>query len=72
MWGVGAGILLLWAVFSPIAALMAGLITYIEYSDHYTERGPAIREALRSGVFTLTLFLVLGLITSFILPRALK
>jgi hypothetical protein len=63
---------ILWLVFSPIAALMAFLITYGEYSHHYADRGPVLREALRTGLFTLTVFLVLGLIVSFILPRALK
>ena len=63
---------ILWLVFSPIAALMAFLITYGEFSHHYTDRGPVLREALRMAGFTLTVFLVLGVIVSFILPRALK
>ena len=64
--------LVLWLVFSPIAALMAGLITFAEYSHHYTERGPALREALRTAVSTLALFLLLGLVISFILTRFMK
>ena len=63
---------LLWLVFSPIAALMAFLITYGEFSHHYPDRRPVFREALRTAVFTLTVFLLLGLIVSLILPRALK
>jgi hypothetical protein len=51
---------------------MAGLITFAEYGHHYAERGPAIREALRTAVFTLALFLLLGLVISFILPRVMK
>jgi len=64
--------LVLWGIFSPIAALMAFLITYAEYSHHYTDRGPAIREALRTAVFTFVVFMVFGVAIAFILPRFLK
>lgn len=64
--------LFLWLIFSPIAAVMAGLITFAEYSHHYTERGPAIREAVRTGLVTLLLFLGLGAVISFILLRVMK
>jgi small neutral amino acid transporter SnatA (MarC family) len=63
---------ILWVIFSPIAALMAYLITYAEYSHHYSDRGPVIREALRTAIFTLLVFFVLGTALSFILPRVLK
>ena len=59
---------ILWIIFSPIAALMAYLITYAEYSHHYPDRGPVIREALRTAIVTLLVFLVLGIAVSFILP----
>jgi hypothetical protein len=63
---------ILWIIFSPIAALMAFLITYEEYSHHYPDRGPAIREALRMSIVTLLVFLVLGIAVSFILPLIAK
>lgn len=66
------GSFIVWAIFSPIAALMAYLITYAEYSHHYSDRGPVIREAVGSALFTLLVFLVLGIAMSIILPRILK
>lgn len=64
--------LFLWLIFSPIAAVMAGLITFAEYSHHHTERGPATREAVRTALVTLLLFLVVGAVISFILLRVMK
>ena len=61
-----------WLMFSPIAAVMAYVITYAEYSRHFPTRGPAIREALRTAIFTLLVFLVLGIAVSLILPRIFK
>jgi len=63
---------ILWLFFSPIAALMAFLITYGEFSHHYADRGRVFREALQMAVFALVVFLLLGLVASFILPRTLK
>jgi hypothetical protein len=63
---------ILWIIFSPIAALMAYLITFAERSHHYPDRGPLIRETLRTAIVTLLVFLILGIAVSFILPGILK
>lgn len=65
-----AATFVLWAMFCPIAALMASLITYAEYPRHYTAAAPAVREAFRTD--TLVVFLVLGLVLSLVLQRVLK
>jgi len=69
---VVVSIMIVWIIFSPIAALMAYLITYAEYSHHYPDRGPVIREAVRAAIVTFLFFLVLGIAVSFILPGILK
>lgn len=69
---VDAGVIVVWIIFSPLAALMAYLITYGEYRHHYPDRGRVIREALRTAIVTLLVFLVLGIAASFILPGILK
>jgi len=54
-------------LFSPLAALMAGLITYGEYRHHYPDRGPAIREAFKVGLFTLIVFLLISLLAGWLI-----
>jgi hypothetical protein len=57
----------LWALFCPIAAAMAYLITYEEYRRHFPDRRRAIREGMATAAFTLVVFALLGGIVSVIL-----
>lgn len=45
--------------FSPIAALMAYIITYEEYKKHLS-RKKAIKHSLETAVFTAIIFIVIG------------
>lgn len=48
-------------IFAPLGAVMAGLITYTEYSQHRLPKGRAIREALISACFAFLILLLLTL-----------
>ena len=54
---------------SPLAAIMAFVITYEEYRRHFPERRRVIRAALETAVVTLVFFLLLSLGSSFLLGR---
>jgi len=56
------------AIFSPLAAIMAFLITYEEYLHHYSDKRKALKTSLEAAFFTLIFFLVLGLFLAKILP----
>jgi len=56
------------AVLSLPAAAMAFLITYEEYKHHYPDKQQVFKTALEAAVFTLVVFLTLGLLLSLILP----
>lgn len=60
--------LLLWLIFSPIAALMAYLITYEEYRHHFPDARQAARHSLPTGILTLVVFLLLGLAATALMP----
>jgi ABC-type enterochelin transport system permease subunit len=62
LWSLVRAGLLIGLIFSPIAALMAFLITYEEYRHHFPDRAPAVRHATHMAVLTLIAFLVLGVI----------
>ncbi len=49
----------------PIAAAMAFLITYEEYSHHYTDKKRPLRLAFEAAIFTFILFGILSLLVSF-------
>jgi purine-cytosine permease-like protein len=56
------------AILSPLAAIMAFLITYGEYAHHYPDKRKVLKTALEAGIFTLVFFLALGLLLAIILP----
>jgi hypothetical protein len=56
------------AVLSPLAAVMAYLITYEEYAHHYPDKKQAKKTAWRAAVFTLIFFLALGFLLAVLLP----
>jgi hypothetical protein len=51
-----------------LAAVMAFLITYGEYTHHYPDKRQVLKVALEAGIFTLILFLILGSMLAVILP----
>ena len=49
-------------VFSPIAAVMAFLITYGEYSHHYSDKKKPLRFAIEAAIMTFVIFGVISLV----------
>ena len=47
---------------------MAFVITYEEYTHHYTDKRKAFKAALEAGIFTLIFFVALALILAVTLP----
>jgi len=47
-------------VFSPIAAAMAFLITYGEYSRHYTDKKIPLKFAIEAAIMTFIIFAVIS------------
>jgi uncharacterized membrane protein len=54
--------------FSFIAALMAFLITYEEMQHHYSGKKQPVREAARTAVLVLIVFLTLSWIVAILMP----
>jgi len=63
-WGIGTGIAMevtiIGAALSPIAAMMAFLITYEEYSHHSPDKKWVFMAALRTALVTLVFFVGLA------------
>jgi len=57
------------AILSPLAGISAFLIFYEEYSHHYPDKRKAFKIAFEAGIFTIVVFLVLGLLLAFLLPH---
>ncbi len=53
-----------------LASVMAFLITYNEYTQHYVENQTPLRIALQTAFFTFCVFLMLSLVVGFFLNRA--
>jgi len=62
-------VLLIGLVFSPIAGVMAFLITYHEYQRHYTDKQRPLRIALEAAVFTFAFFMIASIVIGFVLSR---
>lgn len=60
--------LVIWAIFCPIAGVMAYLITYEEYRRHFPDARRARWEAIRSAMFAVGVFAILGGIIAFVMP----
>jgi K+-sensing histidine kinase KdpD len=66
--GLTIAIFCIAALLSPLAAVMAFLIFYEEYKHHYLDKRKAFKTALEAAIFTLVVFLALGLLLGIILP----
>jgi hypothetical protein len=51
--------------FSPLAAIIAYIITYDEYS-HHLDRKSAKKQSLQSAFFTFIVFIIAGLLSGYI------
>jgi hypothetical protein len=51
-------------VLSPVAAAMAFLIIYEEYSHHYPDKKKPLKFAFEAGIITLIIFGMLSLLAS--------
>jgi hypothetical protein len=58
-------------VFAPLAAAMAYLITYEEWSRHQLPRGQVVRRSLHGAAVALGFFLLLTLGLGLVLPMLL-
>jgi len=56
-------------VFSLLAGVSAFLIFYEEYSRHYADRRKALKTALEAAIFTIAVFLGIGLMLAVLLPH---
>lgn len=59
--------LIIGSIFSPIAALMAFIITHEEYKHHYPDRKTPLNMAVSMGIFTFLFFLILSAGIGFVL-----
>jgi F0F1-type ATP synthase assembly protein I len=53
--------------FGLLAALMAFLITFQEYTRHYADKGKVRKMAFKTAAFTLAFFLIAGLLVAILL-----
>ncbi|NMB56575.1 hypothetical protein GYA19_01390 [Candidatus Beckwithbacteria bacterium] len=49
-------------IFSPLAAIMAFIITYQEYSHHFSDKKEPLKLSSQAALMTLIFFLILCLI----------
>ncbi len=56
-------------VFSPLASVMAFLITYGEYSHHYPDKRKPVKLATEAALVTLVFFIVLSFVIGFLLEN---
>jgi len=56
-------------VFAPLASLMVFMITYNEYSHHYSDKKRPLKLAMESALFTLVFFLLLSFFIGFVLSK---
>jgi small neutral amino acid transporter SnatA (MarC family) len=56
------------AILSPLAAVMSLLTFYEQYAQEYTDKRKLLKTALAAAVFTLVVFLALGLLLVIFLP----
>jgi H+/Cl- antiporter ClcA len=61
--------LVIGCVVGLFAGLIAFLITYDEYTRHYVEKQTPLRLALEAAAFAFFVFLVLTVLTGFVLTR---
>jgi len=61
--------LLIGLVLSPIAGLMAFLITYHEYQRHYADKRQPLRIALEAALFTFAFFMIISAVIGLILNK---
>lgn len=65
-------ILVVWLLFSPVAGLMAYIITFNEYRHHFVEPRRARRVSLHMALVTMGFFLLTGAVVAVVLPRLLQ
>jgi hypothetical protein len=56
-------------VFSPLASVMAFLITYGEYVHHYPDKRQPLKLATQAALATLVFFVVLSFAAGFVIER---
>jgi len=59
-------------VFSPLAALLAFLLTYNEYQHHFPDNKKPIKMATEAAIFTFFIFMTISLLIGIILPSVVE
>ena len=65
-------VLLIGLVFSPIAGVMAFLITYKEYEHHYPSKKEPLRLALEAGIVTFALFMIIAILAGILISWGIR
>jgi F0F1-type ATP synthase membrane subunit c/vacuolar-type H+-ATPase subunit K len=68
---ISQGLFWLLVPFCVLAAAMAFAITYGEMQHHYAERREPVRQAIRTALFVLFVFLALSGFVALVVPRSL-
>jgi ABC-type antimicrobial peptide transport system permease subunit len=58
-------------IFSPLAAFLAFLLTYNEYSHHYSDNKMPMKHSIEAGVFTFIVFMIISVLIGWVLNRGL-
>jgi uncharacterized membrane-anchored protein len=61
--------LLIGLTLSPIAGIMAFLITYHEYQRHYADKQQPLKIALEAALFTFAFFMIVSAVIGLILNK---
>lgn len=69
MKGLAIAIFAIAVIFGFMAAVMAYLITYMEYQHYFIDKRDVRKEALKTGKFTFGFFIFLGVVLALLLPR---
>jgi hypothetical protein len=56
-------------LFSSLGAIMAYIITYQEYRHHFKDKRDTFRMAMRTAVFTFTVFLIITIFLAIFLRK---
>lgn len=65
------GYIIIFAVFSVLAAACAYLIAYFEYSHHFRDKAQVRKLAFQISYFAFAVFVVLSLLSAWVLKQVL-
>lgn len=66
---ISALVIAVTATFSPFAALIAYVVSLDEYQHHFASKKKARGQAIQTALFTLAVFVIVGIILSFVFGK---